>query len=72
MKKTIFTSIIAFILVIFLVSCGGWTVEIKEPEEFSASFESESDTDVPENSETAAQVEKAIEETGFEGAWIRR
>lgn len=27
---------------------------------------------LPENSETAAQVEKAIEETGFEGAWIRR
>ena len=52
MKKTIFTSIIAFILVIFLVSCGGWTVEIKEPEEFSASLESESDTNVPENSET--------------------
>ena len=37
---------------IFLVSCGGWTVEIKAPKEFSASLESESDTDVPENSET--------------------
>ena len=27
---------------------------------------------LPENAETAAQVEKAIEEAGFEGAWIRR
>ena len=27
---------------------------------------------LPENAETAAQVEKAIEETGSEGAWIRR
>ena len=27
---------------------------------------------LPENAETAAQVEKAIEETGFKGAWIQR
>lgn len=26
---------------------------------------------IPENAETAAQVEKAIEETGFKGSWMR-
>lgn len=27
---------------------------------------------IPENAETAAQVLKTIEETGFKGAWIER
>ena len=27
---------------------------------------------VPENAETAAQVEKTLAETGFKGSWIER
>ncbi|MDE7181023.1 MAG: heavy metal transport/detoxification protein [Muribaculaceae bacterium] len=27
---------------------------------------------LPENAETAAQVEKTLEETGFKGSWLRQ